>query len=187
MNSRNPGPSMFAGLVVLATVLAAGPAVAQDRPVRQAPVERPRAVKPDLVVEDITFQIVKQKKDAHGKPCMIFNLRPVIANRGGATFAPFRVVVQWNKGPGGVFQQACPLCQWEVKGMAAGEKRTLDPRQFNNCGAEGLKFRVYVDPDSQVQESNENNNHRVEAPTFFVVPPKLPAEVPAPGKVERQE
>jgi len=154
----------------------------------QGTVEQPQVspglkapLTPDLVVEDITFQIVKRTTDAMGKPCMVFNLRPVLANHGGGTGHTFRVTVQWNRGPGGIFQQACPLCQWEVHGMAAGERKTLDARQFNNCGVPGLKFRVFVDTDSGVPEANEMNNSRVESPSFLKAPPKYQRKMPPEG------
>ncbi len=175
MKSWKPGMLAVPCLAMAAVLLVAGPAAAQDRGRVAKPEFRPETSvpRPDLVVEDITFQIVKRTKDAMGKPCMVFNVRPVIANLGSAASHSFRVTVQWNKGPGGAFQQACPLCQWMVDDLVPGQKKTLDARQFNNCGVTNLKFRIFVDTDSQVPESNELNNARVESPSFLKAPPKF--------------
>jgi len=114
--------------------------------------------KPDLAVMRIEFRKVKHLKNATGEPCEVFNLQPVIVNRGKEGSGAFKVLLEREQGSRGAWAQACPLCYWKISGLGAGKTVLLEVRQFNNCGGRGSSFRVTVDSESQIAESNEHNN-----------------------------
>jgi hypothetical protein len=114
---------------------------------------------PDLIVAKIDFVVVQNKTWGTGTPCKIYNLIPTVANVGNTPAGPYTVTIERNKGAGGAYELACPTCTYSLNGLAKGENRTLEPRQFNNCSSNNWNsFKVTVDPANTVHESNENNN-----------------------------
>jgi len=120
---------------------------------------------PDLTVPSLVFKKVKKDIDSQGNPYYIFNVIITVKNQGGFASGPFKVLLERNSGPGGVYQKACITCILEVPGgLAPGASIVLPPRQFNNANNNGIPsiFRATADHGYNVMESNEMNNMRAE-------------------------
>jgi hypothetical protein len=121
---------------------------------------------PDLIVPSVRFKRVKKGADSQGNTYYIFNVIITVKNQGNANAGPFKVFLERNNGPGGIYQKACITCIIPVAGgLAAGASITLPPRQFNNANMSGPQiFRATADYGNNVTESNERNN--MNATTF---------------------
>lgn len=114
---------------------------------------------PDLIVPSVTFKKVKKGTDSQGNLYYIFNVVITVKNQGNADAGPFKVYLERNNGPGGIYKQACITCILPVTGgLAAGASITLPPRQFNNANNAPSIFRATADHGNHVVESNERNN-----------------------------
>lgn len=114
---------------------------------------------PDLIVPSVVFKKVKKGTDSQGNSYYIFNVLITVKNQGNANAGPFKVYLERNNGPGGIYQKACITCIIPVTGgLAAGASITLPPRQFNNANNAPSIFRATADHGNHVTESNELNN-----------------------------
>jgi len=116
------------------------------------------AGKPDLTIPSVKFEKVKKEVDAQKQTYWIFNVIITVKNQGTGAAGPFKVLLERNVGPGGTYTTACPTCEIDVAGLAAGQSKTLDPRQFNNANNMPSIFRATADSTGAVAESNEGNN-----------------------------
>jgi hypothetical protein len=165
MKKRFRNIMSLAGSIVMITILTVSLATAappdQKIPGQQLPATVTPVVKtpPDLIITKIDFVVVKDTTWGSGTPCKIFNLTPTVANVGNTNAGAFTVLIERNKGAGGAFELACPTCIYSLSGLAKGESKTLEARQFNNCISENWNsFRVTADPTNTVHELNKNNN-----------------------------
>lgn len=158
---QSGSPNLLRLVIIVAAVLAGGFGALQVG-ASQPPNPTPHPPqKPDLMVSRVDFRTVKHLKTPAGEPCELFNLQPVIANRGEGAAGGFRILLERQKGPAGTWSQACPLCYWKVAGLKPGAIVQLDVRQFSTCEDPSPSFRVTADIDSQVAESDEGNNRKV--------------------------
>jgi hypothetical protein len=139
---RKPGPSSHqpqAGTVPGATTLAL----------------------PDLVLTEVRLTQIKPAGTMpNGQPAWIFTLQAVFHNGGTVGSGPFKVVWERADAEAGPYAVACPACTENIANAAPGVGMLPPPRQFNNSG--GAKwYRVRLDPDNVVHETNENNNAQV--------------------------
>jgi hypothetical protein len=112
----------------------------------------------DLIIPSVTFKKVKRLTDSQGNPYWIFNVIITVKNQGSAPAGPFKVFLERNAGPGGSYTSACQTCTIGVMGLAAGQAKTLPPRQFNNANSMNSIFRATADSGGVIPESNETNN-----------------------------
>ena len=151
------------GLILAAAVAAAPPPKPGQSESKPMPVPSGSVAValPDLELSRIDLNMIKKIGTMPGgQPCWMFSLGPIVNNIGKAKAGPFSVVWERADTDGGNYVLACPGCTEEVAGAAAGAGLIIMPRSFNNCG--GVKsYRVRVDPDNRVHESNENNNQRI--------------------------
>ena len=146
--------TLFVALVVSLPSLAAAQA--------EAPKETLKAWRPDLVIAAAKFNVVKNSTAADGSPCQIYNLTVSVRNKGDGGTGPFTIRIERQKGDGSApFELACQTCEWNVTGLRAGHFKDFPPRQFNNCGNNWNRFRIFVDYYDKVAESDEGNNTKV--------------------------
>lgn len=159
MNRTRTGRTyLAAALAVAASTLLATVAAAQVKAPRQ--IQKIR--RPDLVIGGTSFKVVKRTKAADGSYCQIYNLTVNVGNQGDGAAGDFTVRIERQKGGDNApFELACPTCEWSVSGLRAGYYSDFPPRQFNNCGNNWNRFRVFVDYYNKVKESDENNNSKV--------------------------
>jgi hypothetical protein len=112
----------------------------------------------DLIVPSLRFKKVKSLTDSQGNPYWIFNVIITVRNQGNAPAGPFKVLLERNVGPDGTYTKACITCEIDVAGLAAGQSKTLPPRQFNNANNMNSLFRATADSTHSVPESDESNN-----------------------------
>lgn len=120
------------------------------------PVRAPYQPKANLIVKKVSFHTVQRTTNWQGKPCAIFNILPEISNSGMKNAGNFRVQLWWKKN--GIWVKIPQKSYWDVHGLAAGQTLKLTPRQYNNCDTSPLNFKVEVDSNHQVTESNESDN-----------------------------
>jgi len=156
--ARSSRAYLAAAVAVAASTVLATVAAAQMK----VPKEYRKLKQPDLVVAATKFEVVKNTRAADGSLCQIYNLTVNIGNQGDAAAGPFTVRIERQKGDlSAPFDLACQTCEWNVGGLGAGYYNDFPPRQFNNCGNNWNRFRVFVDYYNKVKESNETNNRKV--------------------------
>jgi len=164
---------------VLLLTIAAASAVGQSRAPK--PQVLPRGTRPPLLratptptpLPDLrpqfTFNRVEQSTRADGTPCGIWNITPLVVNyptdeQYASTGVGFTIILERRKGPGGTFEEACPHCTFQIPPLGGGIMGGGPDRQFNDCGygpAYSADFRIRVDINNVVKESNERNNSQV--------------------------
>jgi hypothetical protein len=152
-------------LVVLVTGVASSaprkPGPSSQRP-QAGPASAPSVpALPDLVLTEVRLTQIKPAGTMpNGQPAWIFNLQAVFHNAGKVGSGPFKVVWERADAEAGPYVIACPACTENIANAAPGVGMLPPPRQFNNSG--GAKwYRVRLDPDNVVHETNENNNSQV--------------------------
>ena len=114
--------------------------------------------KPDLTIPSVIFEKVDERTDVSGNSYWIFNVIITIKNQGNTAAGPFKVLLERNVGPGGIYTKACQTCLLDVPGLGAGQSTTLPPRQFNNANNMNSIFRATADSLNTIVESDETNN-----------------------------
>jgi len=157
-NARTGKTALAAALTVVASTILATVAVAQVA----VPKEYRKIKRPDLVIGSTSFQVVKNTKAADGSLCQIYNLTVNVGNQGDLAAGAFTIRIERQKGDDNApFELACQTCEWNVSGLGAGYFSNFPPRQFNNCGNNWNRFRIFVDYYNKVTESDEHNNSKV--------------------------
>jgi hypothetical protein len=160
---RSRGPTRWAAGSVLAVLIG----VAARLETEVALATPGAAPLPDLVVAAVTLKQLRTSSGPDRRPCHVFNVVITVRNQGRSAATTFSVLLEQNKGIGGSFEEACPLCTFRIEGLPAGATKILEARQLDDCSAPQAKaFRVTIDSGKQVVESNELNNTMVRISSF---------------------
>jgi len=116
--------------------------------------------KPDLVIPYIKFMVVKEGDDAAGH-YVIFNAIVYVKNVGQGGCGPFDALLEHQINGQGPYA-TCATCKIHVTGLAAGQGKELEPRQYNKRGTtttgQAIFFRATADCDNARVETDETNN-----------------------------
>ena len=111
---------------------------------------------PDLIVESIKRQTVKVENASNGK-WVTYQHVINIKNQGTGPAGPFKVCFEWEKG--GTLWEAEPPKMIDFLGQKSTKIiYTKLKREFHNFLYFYSTFRVTVDCEKKVRESNEDNN-----------------------------
>jgi hypothetical protein len=122
-------------------------------------IAKKAAGQPDLV-SHLNFTVVHEGDDASGH-YVTFNANITVSNIGTIGAGPFDVLLEYRINDQGPWL-VCGACKMHVTGVAAGQYKQLDPRQFTKRGTQtsgqAIFFRATADCDNVIAESNETNN-----------------------------
>lgn len=146
-------------LAITALAAASGVAFAAHSVSAQVtpPKEHKKVLRPDLIVSDMTFHLVKAETAPDGSVCHHFDLRVTFSNSGEAgTGGPVPVALE-RQSAGGRFE-------WVASAGGAvlgpGASWVRDFRQ-NTCDRPGGTFKAIADSENLIVESDETNNTKV--------------------------
>ncbi len=153
MSSSRRAAVLIVGLAtVVGSLLVPRPAPAQIKP------QRALVRRPDLVVAQVSFELVRHRRRPDGSLCQEYDVKVNVGNQGNLASGPFTARLERRKGD--PFELACPSCE-EVLELGAGEYRQLAPRRFNNCSDNWNTYRAFVDYYNKVKEKDEYNNRKL--------------------------
>ncbi len=164
---RNPLPMFLAVAVVFGGYLdtkAASDTVPPSQSARPPSVDTKihATVKPDLIVAAILVRKIGQGTSTEGEPYETIRLLATIKNQGGSAAGPFIVITE-RKFPGGTSFNICGGCSVSIGGLAPHGTKTiqLSPHAFKAYAGKPVQYRVTVDNNNTVVESNEANNTKI--------------------------